>query len=126
GRLPKTRRPARTEGGRRHRLSRPVQPPLQPRRVLGGVKASTHEARTLLDPTCAPGAQPRRSAPRNGPSVSPRNDSKEGPHGPAKIREGHEPPYLKFRDQETPITRPFPRSGSLFGLAISEGALDAA
>ena len=90
GRLPEAHRPARTEGGRRRRLSLPVQPPLQPRRVLGGVKASTPAARSLLDPACAPGGQERRSAPRNGPSVSPRNDPKEGPHGPAKIREGHD------------------------------------
>src|SRR5208283_5390472 len=27
----------------------------------------------LLDPACAPGGLARRSAPRNGPSVSPRN-----------------------------------------------------
>jgi len=59
--------------------------------------------------------QPRGSAPRNGPSVSPRNDPKEGPHGPAKIREGHEPPPLKFRDQKTPKTHPFPCSGSHAG-----------
>ena len=66
----------------------------------------------LLDPACAPSGQQRRSAPRNGPSVSPRNDPKEGPHGPARIREGHEPPPLKFRDQKTPKTHPVPCSGS--------------
>ena len=80
--------------------------------MLGGVKASTPAARSLLDPTCAPGAQPRRAAPRNGPSVSPRNDPKEGPRATAKIPEGHDPPTLKFRDQKTPITHPFPCSGS--------------
>jgi hypothetical protein len=58
------------------------------------------------------GAQPRTSAPRNGPSVSPGNDPKEPPHGSAKICEGHEPPYVKFRDQKTPITHPFQCSGS--------------
>ena len=103
---------ARNPGGRRRRLSLPVRPPLQPRRVLGGVKASTPAARSLLDPACAPGGQKRRSAPRNGPSVSPRNDPKERPHGPAKIREGHDPQTLKFRDQKTPITHPLPCSGS--------------
>ena len=54
-------------------LSLPARPLLQPRRVLGGVKASTPAARSLLDPACAPGGHVRRSAPRNGPSVSPRN-----------------------------------------------------
>jgi len=41
--------------------------------MLDGVKASTPLARSLLDPACAPGGHERRSAPRNGPSVSPRN-----------------------------------------------------
>jgi hypothetical protein len=86
--------------------------PAQPRRVLDGVKASTPAAGSLLDPACAPGGQERRSAPRNGPSVSPRNDPKEGPRAHAKIREGHEPPPVKFRDQKAPITHPFPCSGS--------------
>ena len=45
--------------------------------VLGGVKASTPTARSLLDPACAPGGHVRRSAPRNGPSVSPRNTSEK-------------------------------------------------
>ena len=80
--------------------------------MLGGVKASTPAARSLLDPACAPGGQERRSAPRNGPSVSPRNDPKEASHVPAKIHEGHDTPPLKFRDQKTPITHLFPCSGS--------------
>ena len=87
--------------------------PAQPRRVLDGVKASTPAARSLLDPACAPGSQERRSAPRNGPSVPPRNDPEEGPRAPAKIREGHDPPPVKFRDQKAPITHPFPCSGSI-------------
>src|SRR6202044_3912788 len=104
-------------GSNRRRTPPPTDPagppPAQPRRVLDGVKASTPAARSLLDPACAPGGQERRSAPRNGPSVSPRNDPKEGPRAPAKIREGHEPPPVKFRDQKAPITHPFPCSGSL-------------
>jgi hypothetical protein len=61
-----------------------ARPLLQPRRVLGGVKASTPAARSLLDPACAPGGPKRRSAPRNGPSVSPRNDPKKGPSDPPR------------------------------------------
>ena len=37
---------------------------------------------------------------------------KHRPHGSAKICEGHEPPNLKFRGQNTPITHPFRCSGS--------------
>jgi hypothetical protein len=80
--------------------------------VLSGIKASTPAARSLLDPASAPGSQTRRSAPRNGPSVSPRNDPNDGPHEPAEIRDGQDPPPLKFRDQKTPITHPFPCSCS--------------
>ena len=35
-------------------MSLPARPLLQPRRVRGGVKASTPAARSLLDPACAP------------------------------------------------------------------------
>src|SRR5271166_2109057 len=65
------KRPPRTTGHRR--LILPVYLLAQRRRVLGGVKASTPAARNLLDPACAPGSSECRSAPRNGPSVSPRN-----------------------------------------------------
>ena len=81
--------------------------------MLAGVKASTPAARSLLDTGCAPGGQERRSAPRNSPTVSPRNDPNQQHPGPAKIREGQDTPTLKFRDQKTPIQRPFARSGSL-------------
>ena len=50
GHVPKARRPARNPGGRRRRLSLLARPLLQPRPVLGGVKASTPAARSLLDP----------------------------------------------------------------------------
>ena len=62
-----------TQANAAHPLSLSARPLLQPRRVLSGVKASTPAARSLLDPACAPGGHVRRSAPRNGPSVSPRN-----------------------------------------------------
>jgi hypothetical protein len=46
--------------------------------VLADVKASTPAARSLLDPACAlPAVLSAGSAPRNGPSVSPRNALKE-------------------------------------------------
>ena len=46
---------------------------------------------------------------------------RKAPSGPAEIREGHEPPPLKFRDQKTPITHPFPRSGSAKLLELRAG-----
>src|SRR5271166_3308817 len=93
-------------------LSQPARPLLQPRRVLGGVKASTPAARSLLDPACAPGGHVCRSAPRNGPSVSPRNTSEKAPLGAFGEGAAHGP--IKFRDQKPPKTRRFARSGSFF------------
>jgi hypothetical protein len=61
-----------------------------------------------IDPACAPGALPRRSTPRNGPSVSPRKDPMDPPR---YARDTNRRP-LKFRDQKTPITHPCPCAGS--------------
>ena len=81
--------------------------------MLGGVKASTPAARSLLDPACAPGGHVRRSAPRNGPSVSPRNTFEKD--ALSTFGEGPARRHLKFRDQKPPKTRRFACSGSRGG-----------
>ncbi len=68
--------------------------------MLGGVKASTPAARSLLDPACAPGGPGRRSAPRNGPSVSPRNTPEKNPL--STFGEGAARGPIELRDQKPP------------------------
>src|SRR5215472_4026289 len=73
--LPEPDRSSRAPGN--SRLTGWIYRLAKPRWLLGSVKASTPVARSLLDPACAPSGPDVRSAPGNGPPVSPRNASKE-------------------------------------------------
>ena len=73
--------------------------------MLDGVKASTPAARSLLDPACAPGGLERRSAPRNGLSVSPRN-GQQGPRAQPRSVRGRlgRPSKSVIRKRGKPVT----------------------